>query len=337
MSRHSKNNTSLAFFTNAEREKLTYGTRKQRMGRDSMRNFDACFLCLQTARDPMMCAKGHLACKECFFENILTQKKEFQRMQSLYTTQQELLAKELDDRQERARMEEVAAFERTQTSVLAAVKNSKAETRVIDGTVFKGFKTPEGVIYVPDLDASNTSAAEKEKLFESMKELNKLDAKKPNLPSFWVPSLTPDAAPTKIEPLPSKVELQCTACEPPHTIPSFKKLIRVSFSYPNGGSGEKEKGAIESVDRDSEDAKKAVCPTCVKTFTNGSKITVVKLCGHAICKDCFSRFVKGTSKCHVCDGPYKAGDAVDLFVEGTGFASSGGLDKLAKKVGVAFQ
>lgn len=51
--RHSKNNTALAFFTKSEFEKLDYGTKRERLGRDSMRDFNSCFLCLQISRDPL--------------------------------------------------------------------------------------------------------------------------------------------------------------------------------------------------------------------------------------------------------------------------------------------
>jgi nitric oxide synthase-interacting protein len=70
MSRHSKNNTALGFFTYAERQKLNYGTQKLRLGRESLRDFDACILCLQKARNPVICPKGHLMCKECIYESV---------------------------------------------------------------------------------------------------------------------------------------------------------------------------------------------------------------------------------------------------------------------------
>lgn len=54
-----------------------------RVGRDSLRNYDACFLCLNTAREPMACNQGHMACKECFYENIVAQRKAIQRDQKL--------------------------------------------------------------------------------------------------------------------------------------------------------------------------------------------------------------------------------------------------------------
>jgi nitric oxide synthase-interacting protein len=54
MSRHSKNNTSRPIFTYAERQKLKdYGTIKQRLGKDSLKDFDACSLCLHNLVMPL--------------------------------------------------------------------------------------------------------------------------------------------------------------------------------------------------------------------------------------------------------------------------------------------
>ncbi len=58
MSRHAKNNTAAAHFTAAERRKAGYGTKRARYGRDSVRAFDACCLCLETVRDPVACPDG---------------------------------------------------------------------------------------------------------------------------------------------------------------------------------------------------------------------------------------------------------------------------------------
>ena len=47
-----------------------------------MRQFDACSLCLQRARDPMACPRGHLYCRECVLSDLLTQKKDIKRHQA---------------------------------------------------------------------------------------------------------------------------------------------------------------------------------------------------------------------------------------------------------------
>ena len=77
--RHSKNNNDLAFFTYDEKRKLGYGTQKERLGKDSIKPFDACCLCLKPLIDPMCCQKGHVFCKECILECLLAQKKDIQR------------------------------------------------------------------------------------------------------------------------------------------------------------------------------------------------------------------------------------------------------------------
>lgn len=91
---------------------------KQRLGRDSLRAFDACFLCLQKARDPVACQQGHLACKECMYESILSQKQAMMRQQRL--SEQKL--REEQEKQvvekEQAKLAILASFEKTQTSVL---------------------------------------------------------------------------------------------------------------------------------------------------------------------------------------------------------------------------
>jgi hypothetical protein len=59
MSRHAKNNTASSYFTYAERQKLKYGTQKQRVGRDSLPNFDWCNLTLATAVQPVVTYPPH--------------------------------------------------------------------------------------------------------------------------------------------------------------------------------------------------------------------------------------------------------------------------------------
>lgn len=70
MTKHSKNNTASSIFTYAEYKKLDYGTKKQRLGNESMRRFDACALCLNRAREPLVCNEGHLFCKECVYTDL---------------------------------------------------------------------------------------------------------------------------------------------------------------------------------------------------------------------------------------------------------------------------
>ena len=78
MSRHSKNNTANSVFTYGEKKMLqdVYGTIRGRIGQDSQKKFESCFLCLQRVIEPHCCEKGHIFCKDCIYENLIVQKKE---------------------------------------------------------------------------------------------------------------------------------------------------------------------------------------------------------------------------------------------------------------------
>ncbi|TPX34021.1 hypothetical protein SmJEL517_g03284 [Synchytrium microbalum] len=146
---------------------------------------------------------------------------------------------------------------------------------------------------------------------------------KGKLPSFWIPSLTPQAKATTIDT--SKLETVCTAVEKSHPI-HIKKLIAIKFTTAKSAPG-----ASTEPDSKSEYA----CPACLKSFKNGTKMTFPKGCGHVVCGQCANMFIKKTGKCYVCDVKCRDKDLIELFVEGTGFASGGQAE--AKKTFVAFQ
>ncbi|KAI8800286.1 hypothetical protein BJ742DRAFT_87292 [Cladochytrium replicatum] len=147
MSRHSKNNTAASFFTAAEREQLKYGTQKQRIGRDSLKDYNACFLCLQAARDPLCCSRGHLACKECFYDNILSQKKQIERQRKLLEAHQKELSVEESAKAEAKRMEKVVQFAKTQVEFVPTDEGrSKGEKKSLPSfwvLAFKPTLTPD--------------------------------------------------------------------------------------------------------------------------------------------------------------------------------------------------
>ena len=92
-------------FRSYERSLLkgVYGKQKSRLGRENFKAFDACNLCLQRARDPVVCESyAHIFCRECIMENLLTQLKEIKRMQA------ELDRRLKDDEEERAQEDEEA-------------------------------------------------------------------------------------------------------------------------------------------------------------------------------------------------------------------------------------
>ncbi|TPX47665.1 hypothetical protein SeMB42_g02633 [Synchytrium endobioticum] len=276
MSKHSKNCTSLAYFTYSERQKLKYGTQKERLGRDSLRGYASCFLCLtESATDPLACPQGHLACKECIYENILAQKKEIARLKHALSSQER--DKLMDEHKNQLAQEEAELQ-----------KFESIETR-----------------FLPTESDPSSSSTSKHKL-----------------PSFWIPSLTPSAKSDSIDA--TKLETVCTAVEKAHPI-NIKKLMPIKFTP-----------ASKSAQGSAASAKQEyMCPACLKTLRNGTKMQFPKACGHVICSACAAMFNKKTAKCYVCEAKCRDKDMVQLYVEGTGFASGGKSE--AKKEFVAFQ
>ncbi|CAD2098987.1 conserved Plasmodium protein, unknown function [Plasmodium vinckei brucechwatti] len=85
MTRHSKNNTANPIFTYHERKKVKdAGTLKERLGKDSMRKFEQCWICLRTSETPVSTPYGHIFCKICIVNNFLAQKKEYSKKKKEY-------------------------------------------------------------------------------------------------------------------------------------------------------------------------------------------------------------------------------------------------------------
>ncbi|KAG0225155.1 hypothetical protein BGW41_004810 [Actinomortierella wolfii] len=363
MSRHSKNNTARGHFTYAERQMLDYGTKKQRLGRDSMRDFDACYLCLQKARDPVCCNQGHLSCRECIYENILAQRAEIQRQQAQQQADEARLAEEQAQKEAMAQQILLSEFERSQLGVLAKRDSVR---KMFKDEGHKGTSTssslspktpssssPAVAIASPssnkptptipagdsnstannnnnnkkrplELDEAELEQRSKQERIEIAKAIEEeAKRKKSELPSFWVPSLTPSEAKEAFKA--TKVHTVCTASKDEHKL-SLKNLIPVQFTMTVEDHGEDEAKTAKQF---------ASCPVCVKAFTNTTRLAILKGCGHVYCEACCQKFVKKDGACQVCSKKACEKDIISMSGEGSGFA--GGGAKEAVKFDVAFQ
>ncbi|KAG0202509.1 hypothetical protein BGX28_004997 [Mortierella sp. GBA30] len=328
MSRHSKNNTARGHFTYAEMRMLDYGTKKQRLGRDSMRDYNACFLCLQTARDPVCCPEGHISCKECIYENILAQKQEIQRQAQQLVIQQAQEQKEQEMKEELAQQVILSEFEKSQMGVLSKTTSVRgklsADVALPDlplGAAEQTKNSKKRPFELDEVELERISKQERTEIAKAIEEEAK--SKKPVLPSFWVPSLTPSNKKTEFKA--TKLHTMCTATDKEHKL-SLKNLIPVKFEL-----------SVE--DHDESEAKNikgsAICPVCRKGFTNTTKMSILKSCGHVYCDSCCKQFIKKDGKCQTCGQKTKEKDIIAMTGEGSGF--SGGGAKEAKKFDVAFQ
>lgn len=336
MTKHSKNNTASSIFSYAEYKKLDYGTKRQRLGNESMRRFDACALCLQRAREPVACQKGHLFCKECVYTDLVTQMQDIKRQKARLETLKREAEEEKRSAREAARERVLLEFEKGQLGLAAtaAVTTSGAESNESRGAKRK-FDFSESTV--------DTLAREAEEAALRQIEREQAEALKHKLPDFWLPSLTPTYASSGPPASLADVKLQttCRGGNPPHHL-TRKTLIPVHFIFDTSASTQPrsvestpstESGTEAKPKRDEE--KTAICPSCKKVLSNSALMNLMKPCGHVVCKTCTDTLVKPAKQCIQCDVQLADKDIIELAREGTGYAA-GGLAETSKK-GVAFQ
>lgn len=210
--RHSKNNNDLAFFTYDEKRKLGYGTQKERLGRDSIKPFDACCLCLKPFIDPLCCQKGHVFCKECILECILSQKKDIKRKLAAHTTQQKLQKDEEDEKLASQKARELDAFDQQNHG---AIPQYNDRNQAHDKNGFHGANSVKTTSY--EAEALRTMKA------------------------FWLPSATPEAI-VKFD-APS----MDTFCPEGKEKLKLKALFPIHFTKDNNNGGNKKlKKSIDS-------------------------------------------------------------------------------------------
>ncbi|KAM0952390.1 putative nitric oxide synthase-interacting protein [Dioscorea sansibarensis] len=204
--RHSKNNNDLAFFTYDEKRKLGYGTQKERLGRDSIKPFDACCLCLKPFIDPLCCPKGHVFCKECILECLLAQKKDIKRKLAAHAAQQKQEKEEEEEKLMLKKARELEAFDQQNHG---AVPQYNGKSHISDKNGFHGANSVRVTSY-------------EEEALRNMK-------------AFWLPSATPEA-PVKID-APSTT----TICPEGKEKLTLKSLFPIYFTDENNGQMKKPK------------------------------------------------------------------------------------------------
>ncbi|KAF7327544.1 RING-type domain-containing protein [Mycena kentingensis (nom. inval.)] len=338
MTRHAKNSTASSVFSYAERQTAAafYGTRKKRLGNESMRAFDACSLCLQTAREPVSCKAGHLFCKECAIADLLTQKKELKRQKDKAEAIKKEMEAEIDAAKAAARERVLQDFERGQIGLGSSLTSGPASgtARASETGSKRSFTTAfefssaqvSDLVYKAEEAAARLIAKEK------------AEAAKAVLPDFWLPSLTPTFAGVSQQDVLSagggqskelKPTAVCRGGGDRHTF-ALKDLTPVKFSFFKDG---------KEVEKDTKDPGEAVCQPCMKKLSNNVVMFLVKPCSHVVCKTCKDTLMSGEGterSCIVCETTVKKKEIIELQREGTGFAG-GGRAESSSSSGIAFQ
>lgn len=283
----------------------------------------------------------------------MAQNKELKRLKKKAERRKVEEAEEREQEDDEARARAVEEFEKVQAglSVRAWGKGSERIVGKQNGkvTVEQDTKGTKRKFEVDEDELVRLANDEREKVKKIMSEEKNA---KSELPSFWVPSETPDNKKAAMKAIKEHPTCPAAETDQPHEI-TLKKLVTVNFKE-------------EKKDSNSSETSRT-CPSCNKSLSNSTKAVLAKPCGHVLCKPCSDEFQKApeksahdkehdeTVRCYVCQEDVTSGrkskrkkddgsgekeskverGLVELSSDGTGFA--GGGKNMVKKQGVAFQ
>ncbi|XP_054861191.1 nitric oxide synthase-interacting protein [Amphiprion ocellaris] len=297
MTRHGKNCTAGAVYTYHEKKKDTaasgYGTQSIRLGKDAIKDFDCCCLSLQPCKDPMVTPDGYLYEKQAILEYILHQKTEIAKKMKAYEKQKQAQksSSQLESRSEER--ERVERFKSRENSIVSKPINPFSSG---PGKECEKIQTQRSSEEPSTAGSASTSSQ--------------------NLPSFWIPSLTPEAKPTLLK-KPSKAVL-CPMSGRPI---KMNELISVRFT-PLDSSLDRV-ALLNRQDR-------YVCAVTRDVLGNSVPCAVLRPSGTVVTQECVEKLIRKDMTDPETGDQLTDRDIIPLQRGGTGFAASG-VDLRAKE------
>ncbi|XP_027199872.2 nitric oxide synthase-interacting protein [Dermatophagoides pteronyssinus] len=279
MTRHAKNNTASSVYSYHERQRDNqssgYGTKHKRLNKDSVKDFNACNLSLQPCRNPVITPDGYLYDKEAILEYIIRQKAKILRDIKRYEKE-----KQKDEQRIKESMEE--------DNVRKAEKFSNQETMKILGT--------DNIEQQQPCSSSQSS---------SVSNMNNGNDKQ--LPSFWIPNLTPSTEDRTKKP---DTIVRCPISGKPL---KANRLIDVKFTLTDPKCTDPYRATYK-------------CAVSGDILTNSSRCVVLKTSGSVITEECLEKIIKKDMIDPINDKPIKESDIIPLQRGGTGYASANELE-----------
>ncbi|KAM4652560.1 nitric oxide synthase-interacting protein [Discoglossus pictus] len=283
MTRHGKNCTAGAVYTYYEKRKDTaasgYGTQTVRLSKDAVKDFDCCCLSLQPCKDPVVTSDGYIYEKEAILEYILHHKKEVARQMKAYEKQKNEQKTEMEELNKAAKESQMKVFLDKEMSIVSKPLNP--------------FTPKPGVSAAPEPSSSHKSNVDKNK----------------QLPSFWVPSLTPQAKTTLVK-KPDKT-VYCPMSGMPL---KMKDLVSVKFT-PVDEKVDRV-GLINRQDR-------YVCAVTRDMLGNSVPCAVLRPSGAVVTLECVEKLIKKDMTDPITGDKLREKDIIVLQRGGTGFSGSG--------------
>ncbi|KAI1884798.1 hypothetical protein AGOR_G00230210 [Albula goreensis] len=293
MTRHGKNCTAGAVYTYHEKRKDTaasgYGTQSVRLGKDAIKDFDCCCLSLQPCRDPVVTADGYLYEKEAILEYILHQKAEIARKMKAYEKQKQVQRNDNQLECRSGERERAEKFKQRENSIVSKPINPFTAAQSRDSERENG-----------SAGSSSSSSAGASSAGPSSSS---------SLPSFWIPSLTPEAKPTVLK-KPGKTVL-CPMSGRPLKL---NELVTVRFT-PLDPSLDRV-ALLTRQDR-------YVCAVTKDTLGNSVPCAVLRPSGAVVTMECVERLIRKDMTDPVTGDKLTEKDIIPLQRGGTGFAGSG--------------
>ncbi|XP_072889686.1 nitric oxide synthase-interacting protein isoform X1 [Hemitrygon akajei] len=281
MTRHGKNCTAGAVYTYYEKRKDTavsgYGTQSLRLSKDSIKDFDCCCLSLQPCRDPVITPNGYIYEKEAILEYILHQKTEIAKKIKAYEKQKNV-----------------------QKVEMAQLAKAEKESKV------KVFLEKESTIVSKPLNPFS-SKEDKAQASSSTKAIQQENEK--HLPSFWIPSLTPEAKASTLS-KPGKT-IYCPMSGKPL---KMKDLIPVKFLPVD-----------DKLDRVQLITKQEryICAVTRDALGNSVPCAVLRPSGAVVTMECVEKLIKQDMVDPISGEKLTEKDIIPIQRGGTGFAGSG--------------
>lgn len=304
MTRHGKNCTAGAVYTYHEKKKDTaasgYGTQSVRLGKDAIKDFDCCCLSLQPCRDPVVTPDGYLYEKEAILEYILHQKTEIAKKMKAYEKQKKAERSENHLEATSEQRERVANFKKNEGSIVSKPINPFTSGK--DGAALNGSAAGAATAGSDSAVAGSSSGSS--------------SSSTSALPSFWIPSLTPEAKPTALK-KPDKAVL-CPMSGRPL---KMNELTTVRFT-PLDPSLDRVK-LITRQDR-------YVCAVTKDTLGNSVPCAVLRPSGAVVTLECVEKLIRKDMIDPISGEKLKEKDIIVFQRGGTGFAGSG-VDLKAKE------
>ena len=312
-SKHSKGAALSSVYRHHERtataQSEAYGTTKQRLGADSIKDWDCCALSLQPCSDPVVTPQGVLYEREAVYEYILKEKTRIAQQLRLWEAQQaqrpeEERAKRKLEEEERARQ-----FEQTETGILPPTKAQKTGgsqapegllTHTPDFDMYAGKQLKEGVMRAKGNALGHKSMLEGSRLSEVSKDN-----------CFWMPETAADAIVKDAEK--PEEQVRCPITKAPLRL---KDLVSVNFEKLDESKDAAKISATHSNER-------YICPISKKTLSNSTPCVILRNSGRCIAKDVFDMVIKKDMVDPFGGGKLKQKDIIMLQKGGTGFAASG--------------